>query len=195
MPGKQSTPRKRPGRPPKPARERKRSNFTFRVRDDLRRLLEDGAAENGRSVSEEIEAQLERSYLEKMARYRELGPPHIAAAAKMLANVLSSLEEITDRQTFGELGDPFLHSQAWRAMNQWFLATRPPGDEKPPEKEVLLIPEDVIPEMGPYLMRDQLRYVRVMHDPALPEKGHIATEAYASAQLLKEDSKSKGGKK
>jgi Arc-like DNA binding domain len=57
--------RKRVGRPPKPAKERKTVNFTFRSRGDMRERLRDAAAVSGRSISEEIEFRLEQSFQEE----------------------------------------------------------------------------------------------------------------------------------
>jgi len=54
--------RKRVGRPPKPAEERRRSHFTFRTTDKLREQLRDAAAVSGRSISEEIEIRLLQSF-------------------------------------------------------------------------------------------------------------------------------------
>ena len=52
---------KKRGRPPKPEAERRRNNLTIRIRDELRRSLEEVAALSRRSLSEEAEARLERS--------------------------------------------------------------------------------------------------------------------------------------
>jgi hypothetical protein len=54
--------KKKPGRPPKPESERRSKNRTFRVRGNLDDYLIAHAQEAGRSVSEEIEARLERSF-------------------------------------------------------------------------------------------------------------------------------------
>lgn len=54
-------PRKR-GRPAKPAGERKAHNLTFRTRADFRERLERAASNSGRSVSEEVELRIERSF-------------------------------------------------------------------------------------------------------------------------------------
>ena len=54
--------RKRVGRPPKPAVERRRSHFTFRTTDKLREQLRDAAGVSGRSISEEIEIRLLQSF-------------------------------------------------------------------------------------------------------------------------------------
>jgi hypothetical protein len=50
------------GRPPKPKGERRSKNRTFRVRGLMDEYLIGRAGEAGRSVSEEIEARLERSF-------------------------------------------------------------------------------------------------------------------------------------
>src|SRR4051794_18471096 len=53
---------KRRGRPPVAASERKSKNFTFRSRGDLHDRLTDAAARSGRSISEEIEIRITRSF-------------------------------------------------------------------------------------------------------------------------------------
>ena len=61
--------RKRIGRPPKPAKERRTVNFTFRSRGEMRELLRTAAEVGGRSISEEIERRLDQSFKqEQMAR-------------------------------------------------------------------------------------------------------------------------------
>jgi hypothetical protein len=61
--------RKRIGRPPKPAKERRTVNFTFRSRGELREWLRNAAEPAGRSISEEIERRLYQSFeQEQMAR-------------------------------------------------------------------------------------------------------------------------------
>jgi Arc-like DNA binding domain len=54
--------RKRIGRPPKPAKNRKSVNFTFRSREGMREQLRVAAGLSGRSISEEIEYRLVQSF-------------------------------------------------------------------------------------------------------------------------------------
>ena len=54
--------RKRIGRPPKPPKNRKSVNFTFRSREEMREQLRVAAAVSGRSISEEIEYRLNQSF-------------------------------------------------------------------------------------------------------------------------------------
>lgn len=59
MAGKKSKPR---GRPPLPPAEKRAKNFTFRSRGDMHDKLSEAASLNERSISEEIERRLERSF-------------------------------------------------------------------------------------------------------------------------------------
>jgi predicted HicB family RNase H-like nuclease len=54
--------KKRIGRPPKAKEDRKAVNFTFRSRGQMRERLQAAAIAAGRSISEEIEFRLERSF-------------------------------------------------------------------------------------------------------------------------------------
>ena len=62
------------GRPSRHKDERLSKNRTFRVRDQLDQQLREAAKDSGRSVSEEIEHRLTRSFMEDrlLARIAEL---------------------------------------------------------------------------------------------------------------------------
>ncbi len=62
-----ATTKKKRGRPRKPDSEKRRNNVTIRMKDDLKRRLEEAADSQGRSLSEEIEFSLERRFLEEAA--------------------------------------------------------------------------------------------------------------------------------
>lgn len=53
---------KKRGRPPKPVAERRRHNQTFRCNDEMLARLQAEADRNQRSISEEVERRLERSF-------------------------------------------------------------------------------------------------------------------------------------
>src|SRR4051794_16631558 len=55
-------PRKRPGRPARELEPGERVPMSFRVRPELKRRMDAAAAESGRSVAQEIELRLERSF-------------------------------------------------------------------------------------------------------------------------------------
>ena len=60
-----ATTKKKRGRPRKPDSEKRRNNVTIRMKDDLKRRLEEDAYSQGRSLSEEIEFSLERKDLKE----------------------------------------------------------------------------------------------------------------------------------
>ncbi len=62
MAKRKATERKR-GRPPLRPKQRKRNNVTIRFRDDLKSKVQKAGEDNGRSLSEEIEARLEQSFV------------------------------------------------------------------------------------------------------------------------------------
>ena len=55
--------KRKPGRPPLKPEERRLPSVAFRPTHDLRKMLEDAAANSGRSLSQEIDRRLERSFL------------------------------------------------------------------------------------------------------------------------------------
>ena len=60
-----ATTKKKRGRPRKPDSEKRRHNVTIRMKDDIKRRLQEAADSQGRSLSEEIEFSLERRFLEE----------------------------------------------------------------------------------------------------------------------------------
>lgn len=74
------------GRPPKPPGELKRAPFSARLRDSLRARLEEEAAKRGYSLSEEIEARLEASFISIESRFG--GRAGLEAATMLTASFL-----------------------------------------------------------------------------------------------------------
>ncbi len=58
-----ATAKKQRGRPRKPDSEKRRNNVTFRMKDDIKRRLQEAANSQGVSLSEEIENRVERTFL------------------------------------------------------------------------------------------------------------------------------------
>jgi Arc-like DNA binding domain len=86
---------KRIGRPPKPVEDRKATHFTFRTRGVMRERLQAAAAASERSISEEIENRLDRSfqrderdYLFKMLT----GGEHSENALHMIAEAIRTVQ-------------------------------------------------------------------------------------------------------
>jgi hypothetical protein len=105
-------PRKR-GRPAKPADERKGQNLTFRTRADFRARLEQAAAKSERSVSEEVELRVERSfeidhiirgYNDLMSVFIENGENarKFATSAMAIISILQELKSKDGRQIGNE---------------------------------------------------------------------------------------------
>src|SRR5690349_5265821 len=96
------------GRPPMPAESRKRNNLTMRLRDETRAALEERAAANGRSLSEEIEVRLEQSF------DPALGGARTAALLRSLAAIVElegyGDEWLDDRYAFNEVTDHWARS-------------------------------------------------------------------------------------
>lgn len=112
------------GRPSKPVAEVKRAHLTFRVRDALRDRVAQVAAEQGRSISEEIEHRLERSFHESELRGNGVA---LALFAEDMCSLLRIIEITRGRKAFGADADAGLHRQLWMAFHAWFRETQPPA--------------------------------------------------------------------
>jgi hypothetical protein len=86
--------KRKPGRPSKG----KRGNFTFRVTEKLRNELIWLAEQSGLSVSEEIEARLDRSINGEGIVAEVLGGPHNSALLLTLASAIRAVESSTGKR-------------------------------------------------------------------------------------------------
>jgi hypothetical protein len=84
------------GRPPRHPGERLSKSRTFRVRGGLDEYLQAAAAASGRSVSEEIELQLELARERKERLFEEWGPD-VFSIADRAARSLRHIEEYTGK--------------------------------------------------------------------------------------------------
>ena len=99
----QAPPKRGPGRPPKQT-ELKRAFFQSRMRESLKRRLEAAAAEEGRSLSEEIELRLELSLRDDQLGVVVFGDSErygllVAIDRLILASQLRTGKGIEDRDT------------------------------------------------------------------------------------------------
>ena len=98
--------RKKRGRPALPPGEGKRSAVGLRVTAALRKRLERAAETSGRSMSQEAEIRLERSFLEEDAEYKAFGGEDRYRLMKWLALSIQIAEDVTgknwrrDKETF-----------------------------------------------------------------------------------------------
>lgn len=74
---------KRLGRPPKFPGEKTRGSLTIRMRDKVRKELEEEAGKHGRSLSEEIETRMEISLAQKTQLQTEWGDDLFRIASAM----------------------------------------------------------------------------------------------------------------
>jgi uncharacterized protein (DUF1778 family) len=94
---------KRKGRPPKAVEDRKRRHLTFRVTDRVRDLLAAAANAAGRSISEEIEHRLERSFVfDALERRLEASERRQDEFQAKLDRTWSSLSELGKPKTGGD---------------------------------------------------------------------------------------------
>lgn len=152
--------RKKPrGRPPKAAADRKRNNLTLRIRDAMRRQLQREAEKNRRSLSEEAEARIERSFHEQELLPEILDLAFGGRLGGLLYAIGSSVAPLgpvwaiqhtgyraSDGDTLRGLGDAFRQAAAnWPddpyAYDQLMIVTheilerlRPAGDRTIPEQ-------------------------------------------------------------
>lgn len=86
--------KKKRGRPPRHAGEKLSKTRTFRVRGALDETLQEAATKAGRSVSEEIEHRLERSFYDDREARRFLGS-EVGSEILRLIRLAMSLEAVT----------------------------------------------------------------------------------------------------
>lgn len=145
---------KRRGRPPKPAAEKRRATLTLRIRDELRQSLENEAAKNQRSLSEEAEARLERRTREDRLLPDLLEISFGSQLAEMLLSIGKAMRQAGSSAAY--ISDPksaglhweqnaYAFGQAAIAANVIIDHRRPPGDPTWREHHptVVLTPEFV----------------------------------------------------
>ncbi len=119
MTKKQSKPKM--GRPPLPPDKRRGASMGFRPTPTIRAELEEAARANGRSMSHEVEARLERSFV-------EFGKEETFLVARLLANAIQTIEAVTGKNW---MDDPEAHRQTQEACKNILDAFRPPGGKGP----------------------------------------------------------------
>ena len=82
----------RVGRPPKGPYRGKSTVFSTRITPELRSQLEQAAFASQRSLSQEVEHRLFRSFLDEAAHTNELGGPHNYAFMRLLGAAVAALE-------------------------------------------------------------------------------------------------------
>ena len=128
------------GRPPLPPEKRKRASMGFRPTLDMRKKLEDAAATSGRSMTQEVELRLERSFeTEKRADeiagiarefcYDNFGGKHRYIFFRMAASCVADAEELTGEYWLDDLRT---FKIATSAINASFENIGPEAPDKSP---------------------------------------------------------------
>jgi hypothetical protein len=102
----------RRGRPPVPPGQRKSKNFTFRSRGDLHARLAAAAAQSNRSISEEIEWRIERSFLDQDRATEALGLIYGRELAGLLLLLGAAMKEVGEQSAY--LAEHTLQAAEWR---------------------------------------------------------------------------------
>jgi hypothetical protein len=143
---------KRPrGRPPKPDEERKRGNLTMRLRDATRIALEESAAANQRSLSEECEARLEHSLRDQLLFDEAIDIECGHGTAGIVALLREIIKRIASVSVRGAawMNHPVIFDQAVKAIDLALETLRPPGDPDHLSFNDLLSSEGFDPVMWP----------------------------------------------
>jgi HicB family len=128
----------RRGRPPAPPGQRKSKNFTFRSRGDLHARLAAAAAQSNRSISEEIEWRIERSFLDQDRAIEALDLTYgrelaglllvLGAVMKEVGEQAAYLAEHTLQAARNWMAHPFAFAKAKEAANAVLEAFKPPDE-------------------------------------------------------------------
>jgi hypothetical protein len=181
---------KKRGRPRKPKGERRSKNRTFRVRGNLDDYLIAHADEAGRSVSEEIEARLERSFYMDAVMLTFAGDAEpllnaVATAVGVSFLKLGGLDRYRVMQAaagyiiaaFGSLNTATTHARAKVSDLRW-----PPLTGKPEGHELqgLITASWVLNNLSPEVLAEQIEDIGDLA-PSGPATEHSASEALMRA--------------
>jgi hypothetical protein len=121
------------GRPRVQDTARKRNNVTIRMRDELKSKIEQSAGTYQRSISQEIESRLERSFITEAG----FGGPQLTQFAYLMA---SNFAIAGGRNAAGEsewLADPLAYANGVAAVLDALLRGFPNGPDKALAVEVI----------------------------------------------------------
>ncbi len=128
-----------PARAKLPLGEGKRTPLNMRSTRELRERLEREAADSGRSLAQEVEFRLERSFEEEKSQaaisdeavggvYASFGKLETFLVARLLANAIQTIEAVTGKNW---MDDPEVHRQTQEACKTILDAFRPPVGAMP----------------------------------------------------------------
>jgi hypothetical protein len=109
-----------------------------RIREDLRSQLEQAAARNGRSLSQEAQFRLAESFSLPTELQRKWGPPDVRVLARLVSLVVRSVHVQVGAHPFSDAGDlawyrnPFTHVAVAAAIAELLAHQRPAGPVEAP---------------------------------------------------------------
>ncbi len=123
----------------RPKRVDRRKTTSTRITPETRARLEEGAAQSGRSLAQEIEFRLERSFAEEKSQaeisdeavrgfYAPFGKLETFLVARLLANAIHTIEAVTGKNW---MDDPEAHRQTQEACKTILDSFRPPDGKGP----------------------------------------------------------------
>lgn len=155
------------GRPPMRPEDRKRNNFTMRLRDTTRLALERAAAQRGRSASEEAEYRIEQSLLDPAY------PPELTGLAELFVramfetgNAIAGANRWSGHGVTPWLSDPYARHQAAEAVRYLLNLSQPEGDPAPHGLFATLREDDLGNQIGMQIAAGIIETMAGRHDPA-----------------------------
>lgn len=122
---------KRGGSRPKGEYVGKSQVFSTRIRPDLRSRLEQASKKSGRSLSQEIEHRLRRSFVEDDKIAERFGGRRNYWVMKIIALALEGADAGFHTKNGNWLDDPVSFDRALGTIRAWLMMIRPPGDGLP----------------------------------------------------------------
>ncbi len=120
----------------------KSSVFSTRIRPDLRQKLEQGAKQSGRSLSQEIEHRLRRSFVEDEKISDAFGDRRTYLIMKMIAMGIN-LPRMREEPDVSWLDDPYYFDLSIGTALSILEAIRPKGEITAPENDIVRLVADL----------------------------------------------------
>ncbi len=128
-----------------PKRVDRRKTMSTRLTSETRAKLEAATTKSRRSLAQEIEFRLERSFAEEKSQaeisdgavrefYVSFGKLETFLVARLLANAIQTIEAVTGKNW---MDDPEAHRQTQEACKTILDAFRPPAGKRPIPTEVI----------------------------------------------------------
>ena len=122
---------RRTGRPPSTPGQPKRSAFNTRLRAEVKKRLEFEAESAGRSLSEEIEFRLERSFSDPDARLQGFGSEDRLKLLRALSLAVDMVEAMTGKDIFTDAETAEAGYRAMTGILDGMFSARPGGPLDP----------------------------------------------------------------